>query len=393
MRIFLSYASQDRSLVEPVRYALEQQGHDVFFDRDDLSPGEGFDERIRSAIERSHLFVCFLSPNTIDAGSYTLNELAVAQRTWPKASSRVLPVLLSPLPLNTLPAYLTSVTLLEPVGNLTAAVADAVHQIARSRRRTLLRRVALCVALLLAGASGYFVAHRLLGTSTRDGAPVIPIAGGQFTMGDDEYEPQRQVYVSAFRIDAFEITTARYAEFLQATGTSRPEYWEDVDLGKHGSLPVIGVSWREANAYCRWAGRRLPTEAEWEKAARDSDARPYPWGQSEPSVRRAQFGHPADAPYAGGLAAIGTHADGRSPQGVHDLVGNAAEWVNDWFADSFPHDDVNDPTGPDTGTAKVIRGAGWHDPADRLQAARRYHAAEGHRGDDIGFRCAMSGAR
>ena len=94
MRIFLSYASEDRDRIEPIRFALAEQGHDIFFDREDLKPGESYDSRIRTAIERTDLFICFLTPHTVDAGSYTLSELVVAERMWPSADGRVLPVIL-----------------------------------------------------------------------------------------------------------------------------------------------------------------------------------------------------------------------------------------------------------------------------------------------------------
>ena len=111
MRIFLSYASEDRTRIEPIRLALVGQGHDIFYDREDLKPGEAFDAKIRAAIERCDLFVCFLTPHTVDAGSYTLNELSVAQRKWPSADGRVLPVILADVPRKDIPAYLRSVTL------------------------------------------------------------------------------------------------------------------------------------------------------------------------------------------------------------------------------------------------------------------------------------------
>jgi hypothetical protein len=150
MRIFLSYASEDRPRIEPIRFALAEQGHDVFYDREDLKPGESFDSKIRAAIERSDLFVCFLTPHTVDAGSYTLNELAVAERMWPLADGRVLPVILADVPRADIPAYLRSVTCLTPVGNITASVSDAVHTLAQIHKRRRQRRIAiLAVAILI----------------------------------------------------------------------------------------------------------------------------------------------------------------------------------------------------------------------------------------------------
>ncbi len=394
MRIFISYASQDRVQVEPVRFALDEQGHDVFFDRDDLPAGEGYTTRIRAAIERCDLFLFFITPDTIDAGSYTLNELDVAQRVWPQPSGRVLPVVLKPVPLEQLPAWLKSVTLLEPAGNTTAAVAEAVHRIAQGRSRERRRRMALLAAVLLipAVALAWWLTHRSAVT-TPDGAPLVRIEGGAFTFGDDENSPLREVHVSTFLIDKYEVTTARYAKFLEATGAvALPEEWELLDLSTQGELPVIGVSWRDAEAYCRWAGRRLPTEAEWEKAARDGDARLYPWGNTEPTPQLAAYARRAAGAYRGGLAPVGSHPGGQSLAGAQDLAGNTSEWVADRFSQSFRRDDVRDPQGPAEGTDRVIRGSGWHDPAERLAAARRYRATEGTRADDLGFRCARDGA-
>lgn len=390
MRIFLSYASEDRPRIEPIRFALAEQGHDVFYDREDLKPGESFDSKIRTAIERSDLFVCFLTPHTVDAGSYTLNELAVAERMWPVADGRVLPVILADVPRTAIPAYLRSVTCLTPVGNVTASVSDAVHTLAQIHNRRRQRRIATwAVAILIPiAAAAYWLVQRAA-VSSKDGAPLVRIEGGVFTMGDDEFFPLREVYVSPFYIDGVEVTTERYAKFLAANGSlAPPDEWESLDLAKQGQLPVIGVSWNDAQAYCQWVGKRLPTEAEWERAARDSDQRKYPWGNEEPGAGRAVYGHRAEDAYGGGLERVGSLEAGRSREGVYDLEGNASEWVSDWFTESFSVDDVRNPKGPPTGEKKVIRGSGWHEPVERIGGSRRYQASPDNRTDDVGFRCA-----
>src|SRR5262245_58079456 len=122
MRIFLSYASEDRAAADAIRLALEGDGHDVFFDREDLPPGEEFHNRIREGIEKSELVIFLVSPKTLDAGSYTLNEIAIAEKTWPAPAGHILPVLLERVNAQELPAYLRSVTFLEPPGNVPAAV-------------------------------------------------------------------------------------------------------------------------------------------------------------------------------------------------------------------------------------------------------------------------------
>ncbi|MCC7547289.1 MAG: SUMF1/EgtB/PvdO family nonheme iron enzyme [Burkholderiales bacterium] len=389
MKIFLSYASEDRAVAEPINLALLAQGHDVFFDRDDLAPGAEYDNRVRRAIARAHLLVFLVSAKSVQPQRYTLSELGFAQRRWKHPDGRVLPVLIEPVALAQVPAYLRSVTLLDAQGNVTAEVADAVHRLAVRRTRRIRRRVlAGAVALVLLGSG----AQRLLRPDATgevrhaDGSIGVPIAQGRYTLGDDEYAPMREVSLGAFRIDRHEITTAQYAKFLQATGHAhQPEYWSESLAAQ--PLPVIGVSWHDARAYCAWAGRRLPTEAEWEAAARGRDARRYPWGGDEPDARRARLARSADEPYQG-VAAVGSHPAGASPAGVHDLAGNAAEWVADWYAEGIDPAASRNPTGPAAGTDRIIRGGGYYDAADRLLGTRRFHASPSHRGEDIGFRCA-----
>lgn len=392
MRIFLSYASEDRASADAIRLAL-QDDHDVFFDREDLPPGGEYHARIRRGIEESDLIIFLVSPKTLDAGSYTLNEISMAEKQWPSPDGRVLPVLLERVNAKDLPAYLSSVTFLETPGNLPAAVADAVHRLAGERRRKRLRMIVPVVAagLLAAGGVAWYFANRgdPATRTGKDGAPAMLVPAGNFTFGDDEVSPIRQLYVDAFYMDRFEVTTARFARYLQSTSSPiQPDYWDEVAGERSDELPVIGVSWNEANAYCRWAGKRLPTEAEWEKAARGADARVYPWGSAMPTPDHANHLNTAPTPYEGALSPVGTHPMGKSPYGVEDLAGNASEWVADWFSESFTTDDVYNPRGPAEGEKKVIRGGGRYDPAPRLSAVARQYASPDTRADDIGFRCA-----
>ncbi len=393
MKIFLSYASQDRDVAQSIHRALLEQGHDVFFDREDLPPGEEFHIQIRRAIEGADLFVFLISENAIDAGSYTLNELDIAEKKLAQASGRLLPVLLQPMPLDRIPTFAKSVTLLQSPGNVPAAVADAVNRIAVKRRRARLGKMggaALAVALI--GAGIWFLrstSEPAQAITGNDGAPLALIPAGKFTMGDDVESLQREIYLDAYYIDRFEVTTGRYAKFLAATGSvSVPEGWESLYLTKGAELPVMGVDWNDATAYCKWAQRRLPTEAEWEKAARGPDGRKYPWGDALPTLDHANHQNASAESYNGGLKNVGTHPAGRSPFGVDDLSGNVAEWVADWYTDTFPHSDRRNPKGPETGTERVVRGSGRFDPSERLIATKRYHAFADTRLEDIGFRCA-----
>lgn len=393
MRVFLSYASEDRNQAEAIYLSLRGQGHTVFFDRTDLPPGEEYDARIRRGIEGAQLLVFLISPYSLDAGSYTLTELDIAQKTWEHPTGRVLPVVVRPTSLDRIPPYLKSVTLLEPEGNLVATVADSVHRIALARRRAIWRTVVqiLAITTVLCVGAYFYLAHRQPARQTtgKDGAPAVIVPAGNFTMGDDEASPLREIYLDAFYIDKYEVTVARYGKFLKTTGGVRPpDGWEEATLDSANESPVVGVDWHDADAYCKWAGKRLPTEAEWEKAARGTDGRRYPWGNDEPTSVRANFGKSSGSPYGGGLAPVGGREAGSSPYGAQDLAGNASEWVADWFTEGFMRGDVRNPKGAVDGKAKVIRGGGWYDPPDRLKSSRRMHANPSHRDDDVGFRCA-----
>lgn len=239
-----------------------------------------------------------------------------------------------------------------------------------------------------------------------DGIMLVP--AGAFWMGRDDgpadEAPRHRVFVPDFWIERHKVTNAEFAAFLNATGLrpagSERRYDEDdADARIHlrndrwtpdpgyEHHPVVEVSWFGARDYCGWRGRRLPTEAEWERAARGDDARPYPWGREPPSPTRAVFGRPYNAtePTDGRPA-------GSSPFGVHDLLGNLREWTSSAFR-PYPYrrDDGREPWNGDGRV--VLRGASHDDPTDALSSTRRLTydrrgASAGHH--FVGFRCATS---
>lgn len=389
MRIFLSYASQDREQAQSIYLALRDQGHRIFFDRADLPAGDEYHNRIRQAIEDCRLFIFLVTPQALDAESYTLSELEIAE----KSGRKLFPVALADIDFSKLPPSLKAVTILRPDGNVAASVAAEVHRIAVSIKRRWLKRAAAASGLLVLGGAAIFYGIDVrdgVEIVGKDGAPAVLIPAGKFVMGDDENSPRREIFLDAFYMDRYEITVARYGNFLKATGkVNEPDDFPESDLKKFGDFPVVGVNWHGANNYCRWAGKRLPTEAEWEKAARGEDGRKYPWGSDEPTSAHARFGVSSRKPvYPDGVSRVGTHPKGMGPFGMYDLAGNAWEWVADWYSTSFPRDKSQNPKGPDSGTAKVIRGGGWMDPADRITATKRMYLNPNESLEDIGFRCA-----
>jgi formylglycine-generating enzyme required for sulfatase activity len=211
-------------------------------------------------------------------------------------------------------------------------------------------------------------------------------------MGLEDERPRHKVWLDAFSLDRYEVTTKHYARFLAATGRQAPWQWESVNLDIHGDRPVIGVDWTDAEAYCRWAGKRLPTEAEWEKAARGTDGRLYPWGNQVPTAELANFAVGARFSYSQALMPGGKYEKAQGPYGHYDLAGNVWEWVQDWYDGSYyERSPERNPTGPEEGQFKVLRGGAWSDLPKYLLAYGRFKLPPGTRNSHTGFRCARSG--
>jgi formylglycine-generating enzyme required for sulfatase activity len=227
--------------------------------------------------------------------------------------------------------------------------------------------------------------------------PLVEIPAGEFTMGFDgtqaleDEQPAHRVRLDSFSIDQYEVTTAQYSAFLVATKRPVPWLWEQVDLPKHGDRPVIGVDWHDADAYCRWKGKRLPTEAEWEKAARGTDGRLFPWGAQAPSDKLANFALGARFSYSQVLMPVQSYEAGKSPYGVSQMAGNVWEWVADWYgANYYEHSPDENPTGPEQGLFKVLRGGSWSDLPKYLLTYGRFKLPPETKNSYTGFRCAKS---
>jgi len=223
--------------------------------------------------------------------------------------------------------------------------------------------------------------------TSRDGAEMVSVPAGEFWMGSDEGDavekPRRRVYLDAFRIDKFEVTNALYRRFMESTGRAAPSYWNDAKWNEP-QQPVVGVSWNDAEVYCSWAGKRLPTEAEWEKAARGTDGRKYPWGEQWDGTRA----NSAESKI-GKTVGVGSNPNGVSPYGAHDLAGNVWEWVADWYDESsYGRAPGKNPKGPDSGQYRVLRGGSWDNGLGLLRTSGRGSYSPADRNYYIGFRCA-----
>jgi formylglycine-generating enzyme required for sulfatase activity len=227
--------------------------------------------------------------------------------------------------------------------------------------------------------------------SSVDGMKQVFVPAGDFRMGTDEQSiaksrPQHIVTLDAFWIDQTEVSNAMYAQCLEAGACPHPGGAANPFFGKseYADHPVVYVSWDAADAYCRWAGRRLPTEAEWEKAARGTDGRTYPWGDDPPDERRANFDLNLGAPLP-----VDRYPLGASPYGALNMAGNVREWVADWFSESYyKHTPLINPHGPAQGEARTLRGGSYLDDARELRIFNRFGHEPFSPGINRGFRCA-----
>jgi len=221
-----------------------------------------------------------------------------------------------------------------------------------------------------------------------DDVEMIEIPAGWFMMGsaeadaDQDEQPVARIFVDGFWIDKHEVTNRRYQRCVDAGVCVVPIGSELGDRGR-ADHPVAILSWRQATDYCRWAGKRLPSEAEWEKAARGPDGRRYPWGDAFEPER-------ANAGYTLGLGPVGEHPSGASPYGVLDMAGSAWEWTSSLYR-PYPYDATDGREDPSAHGARVNRGGSWYYRAWYVRTTYRATADQGYRRvRDLGARCARS---
>ncbi len=295
------------------------------------------------------------------------------------------------------------------------------------RPTRILLSIATCLLIPLVSSCGKE-------TTTKPKPPPTPpemvsVPAGDFmmggTLGNSDELPVHAVYLDAFSIDKYEVTNAQFKQFMDAdgyttealwsaagwsarvsNGWTQPAYWATGDY--HSGLawpefPVVGVSWYEAEAYANFAGKRLPTEAEWEKAARGTDQRTYPWGNSIDGSRANYSGSGDPYESSGSTTPVGFY-DGRlypnppfqttdspSPYGAYDMAGNVQEWVADRYqSDYYSTSPPSNPPGPASGSYRVLRGGAWDFGSTALRSTFRYYHPPTYRDPDYGFRCART---
>jgi formylglycine-generating enzyme required for sulfatase activity len=229
--------------------------------------------------------------------------------------------------------------------------------------------------------------------SDKDKMTLMYVPEGEFTMGSDsssDEQPIHKVTLDAFWIDQTEVTNKQYAQCLddgvcQHSGSissnKTPNYYENLEFANY---PIIYVTWIESATYCKWANRRLPSEAEWEKAARGTDGRTYPWGNGAPNDTLLNYNQ-----IIGDTTEVGKYPNGKSIYGAYDMAGNVWEWVNDWYSNTYyKSSPSSNPLGPDSGQYRVLRGGAWSSYDSVVRSAVRLENYPTRWNGSYGFRCA-----
>jgi len=240
--------------------------------------------------------------------------------------------------------------------------------------------------------------------SPNDGMKLLYVPAGEFQMGDNNGQPsempEHTVYLDAYWIDQTDVTNAMFAQYVSSDGGNEPpsknssitrkSYWHN---SEYADYPVIYVSWDQADTYCKWAGRSLPTEAQWEKAARGTDGRTYPWGEGIDKTKANYLLRVADQG-AADTTEVGSYPAGASPYGALDMAGNVWQWVADWYDSGYyAGSPKQNPTGPDSGTTRVARGGSAGNQGGLIYSALRLEGDPAYQSFDTGFRCALNAAQ
>jgi formylglycine-generating enzyme required for sulfatase activity len=446
-QVFISYSNEesdktdsDRKIADMICSALENEGIRCWIAHRDILAGEDWLDSIVDAVEQSKMIVLIFSSNT-EKSQYVKDEIKLALDN----KMRIIPFRIEDFPPKG--AYKILKLRSQWIDAFTPPLENHVDRLVRDVRTYLEKdkenekETETKEKLPLKDKPGdveavdskakrvYKNQQGFQETDFGDGIIMVSIPPGEFKMGSNEFDsekPLHTVYLDEYRIGKYAVTVKQFGLFVKDTGyvteaessggayTWTGETWEkrkDINwknpgFEQEGSHPVVCVSWNDALEYCKWLSGtkkgsfKLPTEAQWEKAARGTDKRKYPWGNPAPSGERANFADKqawvkakiswADKDIDDGhayTAPLGSYPAGASPYGLLDMAGNVWEWCGDWYDENYyKNSPKKNPLGPDGGTLRVLRGGGWFNDAESLRCTFRGYHYPSDRFDYVGFR-------
>ena len=389
--IFISYSSADRRVANALASCLTAVGWSVFVDHAAIPTGMTFDDYIERELEAAKCVLVLWSSTSVTS-------------RWVRTEAH------EGLKKNILLPVLIERDVNVPIAFRLVQARSMIDWDERAEAQAFIQLAADVVHLLgwpaseiAARGDGIDAARPSYKPSDMDledldGPAWVDIPGGSFDMGAQDVDdaPVHKVTLSSYKISRFPITNAQYLIFVADAKPQSAEHWTrgEIPKGKERH-PVTFVSWDDAAAFCAWLTGRLqpgsgghvelPTEAQWEFAARGHEGRRYPWGDAEPTGQHANFNATVR-----GTTVVGATPDGATPRGVHDMAGNVWEWCGDWYG-AYDLKPTKNPTGPISGTSRVLRGGAFsHNIAHPLRAAYRHHFNPDRECVDFGFRVAWS---
>jgi len=406
-KLFISYAHKDKNWLDQLLVhlrPLKQQKKVALWTDREIPIGAEWHAEIESALKDADVAVLLVTPAFIDSGfihDIELPELLKKHVVWIAMESS----LYTHTPLAKLQCVNNpSKPLGDSRGNArNRALVDICEKILEVATRVPIRAddtpsmpsSASSNSVPVATASGERVGTPHISfeprTNSKDAAEIIWIPAGTFQMGDVEQKdnPQRIVTLDGYWIYKTPVTVTQYRQFCSETNREMPDAPDWGWIEKH---PIVNVNWIDATAYCDWAGMHLPTDAQWEKAARGTDGRMYPWGDEWDDSKCANS---AGSYNPKSTSPVGSYREGASPYGVLDMSGNVCEWCEDWYAsDYFATENPIGPTGPDAGKGRVLRGGSWAEyKTSHFICALRNDSPPATKDKRVGFRCCASAGR
>ena len=380
-KIFISYARKDEKFVLKLAADLRAAGVDLWLDQLDISPGMTWDEAVEAALEACPNFMIVLSENAV-ASRPVKDELSFAL----EEEKHIIPVLYRTCKIS---FRLRRIQRSDFTGNYDPALAALLRTLGVKKKTT------QPAPVKPAQETPPVVVHPPKPEKKLEPPPgMVLIPGREFLMGsnkgDGDEKPVHRVELEAFYMDKYAVSVAVYAKFLAAKNYEKPDDWEK--QLQRPDCPVVCVSWDDAQAFAAWAGKRLPTEAEWECAARGGlEGKEYPWGNESPKGR-ANYGHDWDADWDKGAGKYlqAVNAFEQNGYGLYNMAGNVWEWCADWYDENYyKNSPLKNPQGPKEGVDRVLRGGSWSSFARVARAACRLRYRPGNRNDFRGFRCAQ----